>query len=235
MSDSDNESERVFLELDKDHYTEDVQRSTSLKRVLCLINLDTHESLGISDFAGMVRGTPEEVVPKIKDVFLGLVDPTTNSMGILGRATPNAKDSDPRIFCIPEWTAKCPLPLGGITYKQLRIIFHFHTPLAEGETLKMAADIVPVPSLYTDNSPKMKRVLTWKHEENKLSSTLRLRGGTVLCIENAYDAMKGLDSELGTITLLQDPGVQIPLFPSVETKVKVESPSVWDIMFLHSK
>jgi hypothetical protein len=244
MSDSESDhSERVFLELDKDYYEEDVHRSTSLKRVLRLIKLDTHETLGISDIAGMVRGTPEEVVPKIKDVFLGLVDPTTNQVGILGRAAPNAKESDPRIFSIAEWTSKCPLPLGGITYGQLRLIFHLHTPLEDTETLKLAADIVPVPPLYTENSPKMKRVMTWKSGETKLTSTLRLRGGSILCIENAFDAMKSLDVQIGTITLTQDPGphpgLQIPLFPtSVEARAIPQArtcPSVWDIIQLHTR
>jgi hypothetical protein len=230
MSDSESETP-VYLELDREHYEEDVQRSTSLKRVLRLIKLDTHETVGICDITGMVRGKPENVVPKIKDVFLGLVDPSTNEMGILGRAMPNPKESDPRIFAIPEWTAKCPLPLGGSTYGQLRLVFHLHTPLGDDESLKLAADIVAVPSMYTENSPKMKRVMTWKSGETKKMSTLRLRGGTVLCIESAFDAMQSLEVSNGTITLSQDTG-SVPLFP--ESRPCREQISVWDVMILHS-
>jgi hypothetical protein len=81
--------------------------------------------------------------------------------------------------------------------------------------------------------------MTWKSGESKAISTLRLRGGTILCLENAFDAQKSLDVQVGTITLTQDPGAQIPLFPtSVEAQVVPHarpSPSVWDIIHLHSK
>ena len=201
MSDSEDEdsSQQVFLELDKEHFEEDTVLSTPLCRVLRFVKLETHESVGLSEVAGMVRGDAAAISAKLKGVYLALLDPSgTGALGILGKGIPTG--SDPRVHIVSEWTPKCPLPLGGKLYPNLRMVFHLSEPLTDGETLKLGADIIAVPHLYLNGTPKMKRILTWDTKK----STLRLRGGTVLCLENPYHALSPTLDELPCPITLQD-------------------------------
>jgi hypothetical protein len=227
MSESEDEcSQQVFLELDKEHYEEDPVLSTPLMRVLRFVKLETHESVGLSEVAGMVRGDAAIITGKLKGVYLGVIDPNgSGAMGLLGRGVPTG--SDPRVHIVSEWTPKCPLPLGGKLFPNLRMVFHLSEPLADDETLKLGGDIIAVPPLYLNGSPKMKRILTWDGKK----STLRLRGGTVLCLETPlYVLSPTLNEMAATITLQEDvvPTEKVSL-PSEELLIDPLSKiTVWD-------
>jgi hypothetical protein len=228
MSDTEDEStsQQVFLELDKEHYEEDSVLSTPLCRVLRFVKLETHETVGLSEVAGMVRGDAAAVSSKLKGVYLALLDPSgTGALGILGKGIPTG--SDPRVHIISEWTSKCPLPLGGKLYPNLRLVFHFSEPLAEGETLKLGGDIIAVPQLYLNGTPKMKRILSWEGKK----STLRLRGGTVLCLENPHHALSPTLDELPSTITLQDDFLTLPVAQSSQEDLLIDPLStitVWD-------
>jgi hypothetical protein len=228
MSESEDEStsQQVFLELDKEHYEEDTVLSTPLCRVLRFIKLETHESVGISEVAGMVRGDAAAISAKLKGVYLGLVDPKgTGALGVLGKGIPTG--SDARVHIVSEWTPKCPLPLGGKLFPNLRMVFHLSEPLAEEETLKLGGDIVAVPHLYLNGTPKMKRILSWDGKK----STLRLRGGTVLCLENPLHALSPTLDELPSTITLQDDFLVLekPSTPPEELLINPLSKiTVWD-------
>ena len=118
----------VFMELGVDpnvkHFALDEELSLPLRRVFKLQELEgTHETLGLSDIMTMVRGSPDENLPHIKSIYLGLKDPKSNDVGAVGKS--EAKERDPRVIQIHEWTPKIPLPLGGPTYSLLRIILRY--------------------------------------------------------------------------------------------------------------
>lgn len=213
MSDSSEEesSQYVFLEINGDHYEEDLSMSTSLLRVLKFKNVD--ESLltqvhGIAEVAGMVRGDPDCVVKKIQSVYLALAT-DAQQLAVVGHA-PKGDSEDPRIFSVVEWTASCPLPLGGSTFARLRIVFVLNEPLdPEEETLKLGADIISVPSKFIENNPKMRRVMSWTFPDVGTKQTvMRLRAGTILCLENAVNLRARPVEDLGIVIFQEEQALQ---------------------------
>ena len=194
---SDGESSEegnVFLELGSDpsikHFCLDETLSTPLRRVFKFQNLEgAHETLGLADIMTMIRGSPTEFLPQLKCVYLAIQD-GSGRLGALGKS--EAKERDPRVIGITEWTHKIPLPLGGDVYTSLRIVFHLRGEIPDSH-FKMCADVVPVPRQFlesADNSgtrPKMKRFLSWGHAQ---PSTLRLQGGTIISLENPKNALE---------------------------------------------
>jgi hypothetical protein len=203
-SSSVSDAGNVFLELGGDpsikHFELDEENSTPLRRVFKFVNFDgTYETFGLADIMTMVRGNPENFL-KINCIYLGLYDTATKSVGAIGKS--ESKSKDPRVMGIAEWTTKIPFPLGGRVFSLLRIVFHLHSELSD-EHFKMTADVVPTPRQFLEGNegvrPKMKRFLTWK---NAQPSTLRLHGGTVLCLENPKNALDASLPELsGSINL----------------------------------
>lgn len=195
---SDGESSEegnVFLELGSDpaikHFCLDEALSTPLRRVFKFQNLEgAHETLGLADIMTMIRGSPTEHLPQLKCAYLAIFESSTGRLGALGKS--EAKERDPRVIGITEWTHKIPLPLGGDVYPSLRIVFHLRGEIPDSQ-FKLCADVVPVPRQFLespDNSgtrPKMKRFLSWGHAN---PSTIRLHGGTVMSLENAKNALE---------------------------------------------
>jgi hypothetical protein len=246
MSDNgsdDVQQDGVLVELDSDHYVEDVALSTPLRRVMrffldvplsVLQNTDLQDSmLGLAELAGMVRGDPAEVTPKIDSVCLAILDMTGQNLSLLGKATAKSAETDPRVFNIPEWTRKCPLPLGGQVCLRLRLVFHLNQPLSEGETIKIGGDIVRVPEVwYTPTVPKMKRVLSWTYGPRTIKSVLRLRGGTMSTIESpwsAFDADPSLAAEQTTSVKLTDMDDEAALIVPLPPERK-DPPSLWEML-----
>lgn len=244
---SENGSERaehdhVLVELDSDHYAEDVALSTPLRRVvrffldtpLSILQLNELQDsmLGIAELAGMVRGDPAEVVPKISSVCLAILDIDGQNLSLLGKATEKSAETDPRIFNISEWTRKCPLPLGGKVSERIRLVFHLHQPLSDGQTIKVGGDIVRVPEVWFKPSvPKMKRVLSWTYGPRTIKSILRLRGGTMSSMEspwNAFESDPSTAAEQAISIKLSDlddeAALVIPLPPQQDT------PSLWEML-----
>ena len=228
MSDSEEEtSQYVFLEINGDHYEEDLALSTSMCRVLKFKNVD--ESLltptkGISEVAGMVRGDPDCVVKKIKSVYLALVT-DAQQLAVVGHS-PKGDTEDPRIFSVVEWTSSCPLPLGGTTFARLRIVFLLNEPLdPEEETLKIGADIISVPLKFIENNPKMRRVMSWTFPDVGTKQTImRLRSGTILSLENAVDVRAKPVEDLGIVIFQEEQALQgllssMPLPPRISQEV----------------
>jgi hypothetical protein len=195
---SDNES-NVFLELGSDpstkHFELDEEASSPLLRVFSFRNLEgTHETLGLADIMTMIRGDPDEYLPKVNCIYLGIFDAKTKRIGAIGKSV--SKQRDPRVMGISEWTGKIPLPLGGNLYSLLRLVFHLHEAIPD-TTFKLCADVVPVPRQFLEGpnqqSPRMKRFLNWGQDE---PSILRLHGGNVMALENPKNA---LDPNLSTL------------------------------------
>jgi hypothetical protein len=201
------EDAHVFCELGMDpainHFVLDEELSTQLRRVFKCQELDGHETMGLSDIMTMMRGTPDEYLPLVHSVYLGLKDPQSNAVGVIGKS--ESRGRDPRVLGIQEWTQKIPLPLGGSTYAQLRIVFHLHAEIPL-EHFKICADVVPVPRQFLESAdssgrPKMKRILGWGKDP---PSILRLLGGTILTLEQPRDALDPTLPELNSpITLVQ--------------------------------
>jgi hypothetical protein len=245
MSDNgsdDAQSDGVLVELDTDNYAEDVALSTPLRKVmrffletpLCILEqTNMQESmLGLAELAGMVRGDPSEVVPKIHSVCLAILDIDGQNLTLLGKATQKSAETDPRIFNIPEWTRKCPLPLGGQVSSRIRLVIHLTQPLTAEQTIKVGGDIVKVPEVwYTPTLPKMKRVLSWTYGSIAIKSVLRLRGGTMSSMESPWNALESdpstASSESTTVKLSElddEAALVIPLPPQQET------PSLWEML-----
>jgi hypothetical protein len=224
MSDSEEEvPQYVFLEINSDHYEEDLTLSTSLCRVLKFKNVDASvltQTKGIAEIAGMVRGDPDVVAKKIKCVYLTMLTDAEH-LAVIGSA-PTGDSDDPRIFSVTEWTGSCPLPLGGSTFGRLRLVFLLHEPLdPEEETLKIGADIVSVPSKFIENNPKMRRAMSWPFAEGTKQSVMRLRGGTILSLENAINVRMQPEEELGIVIFQEESALQglisaMPLPPRQE-------------------
>jgi hypothetical protein len=242
MSDSSEEesSQYVYLEINADHYEEDLALSTSLCRVLKFKNVDESlltQTKGIAEVAGMVRGDPDIVVKKINSVYLALAT-DAQQLAVVGHAS-KGDSEDPRIFSVSEWTASCPLPLGGSTFSRLRLVFLLHEPLDPvEETLKIGADIISVPSKFIENNPKMRRVMSWTFPEIGTKQTvMRLRAGTILCLESAVDIRAKPVEDLGIVIFQEEQALQgllssMPLPPQREEKPKsfwedFEQLSVW--------
>jgi hypothetical protein len=205
----------VFLELGSDpsvkHFVLDETLSTPLIRVFLFQNLEgTHETLGLADIMTMIRGTPEEFLPKLNCVYLGIYNPKNKTIGTIGKS--ESKQRDPRVLGISEWTSKIPLPLGGNLFTNLRLVFHLHESIPDS-TFKLCADVVPVPRQFLEGGdqqrPKMKRFLNWGQSE---PSILRLNGGFVLSIENPKNAMDSNLPDLGEILVCQE-GPQLTMKP----------------------
>jgi hypothetical protein len=213
-SSSVSDTGNVFLELGADpstkHFELDEENSTPLRRVFKFVNFDgTYETFGLADIMTMVRGNPENFL-KINCVYLGLYDSATKSVGAIGKS--ESKSKDPRVMGIAEWTTKIPFPLGGKVFALLRIVFHLHSELSD-EHFKMTADVVPTPRQFLEGGaegtrPKMKRFLTWK---NVQPSTLRLHGGTVLCLENPKNALEASLPDLQETITVHSVGTESPV------------------------
>ncbi len=230
----------MYLELNADHYEDEVALSTSLCRVLKFKNVDDSlltQTKGIAEVAGMVRGDPDLVAKKIQCVYLALAT-DEHELAVIGHA-PKGDSEDPRIFSIEEWTSSCPLPLGGSTFSRLRLVFLLHEPLdPEEETLKIGADIISVPSKFIENNPKMRRSMGWTFPEAGHKQTvMRLRAGTVLSLENAVNVRHQPVEDLGMVIFQEEQALQgllssMPLPPQREEKPKsfwedFEHQSVW--------
>lgn len=241
MSDSEESSSQyVYLEIGTEHYEEDLTLSTSLCRVLKFKNVEESlltQTKGIAEVAGMVRGDPDIVVAKIKSVYLALVT-EAQQLAVVGHA-PKGDSEDPRIFSVTEWTASCPLPLGGVTFSRLRLVFLLNQPLDPvEETLKIGADIISVPSKFIENNPKMRRVMSWTFPEvGSKQTVMRLRAGTLLCLESAVDVRQQPVEDIGLVIFQEEQVLQgllstMPLPPQREVRSKsfwedFEEQSVW--------
>jgi len=212
---SDNES-NVFLELGSDpsikHFQLEEEASSSLIRIFSFHNLEgTFETLGLADIMTMIRGSPEEHLPKINCVYLGIYDFKTKRIGAIGKSA--CKTRDPRVLGITEWTGKIPLPLGGNLYSRLRLVFHLHEPVPDS-AFKLCADVVSVPRQFLEGPdqqrPKMKRFLNWGQAE---PSILRLHGGNVMSLENPKNALDASLADLGEAIVCQDPMPQTVMRP----------------------
>jgi hypothetical protein len=237
----DTQGDNVLIELESEHYAEDVALSTPLRKVI-RFNIDgplailqanniQDSMLGIAELAGMIRGDPAEVAPKVISVCLAILDISGQHLSILGKATAKSAETDPRIFNIPEWTSKCPLPLGGQVSNRIRLVFHLSHPLVEGETVKVGGDIVKVPEVwFTPTLPKMKRVLSWTFGPRTIKSVLRLRGGTMSSLESPWNASEidpSLSAEQSISVKLSDmdeEAIIVPLPPQQEL------PSLWEML-----
>jgi hypothetical protein len=208
------EESNVFLELGFDpsikHFALEEELSTPHIRVFSFQNLEgTHETLGLADIMTMIRGGPDEFLPKVISVYLGIFDPATKSIGTIGKSV--SKERDHRVMGISEWTGKIPLPLGGDLFSKLRIVFHLMEPMPDS-TFKLCASVVPVPRQFLEGPdqqrPKMKRFLNWGGEP----SVLRLQGGNVMALENPRNSLDFCHSSLPNTIICQD------AIPTVQTR-----------------